>query len=236
MANTCRHGRPSTITCDFCRAESRGNDIRASGRETPPRWRVPKPQQIGAPVCRDCKPFVVFSAWGDLYAHLQGHIDAANGGPSIPTFKPDEPDIDDRNRSVGQLKPKITDADKAKLQALLNTAPQPAPTPQVSVPRQPIAPRRPVIVSPVNVVEPAHLITPHVFAPPRAPLTLCRQCIRAQGNAVHVESHAVKSTPMPDRIIKACLMIGGAIALFGITFSVLILFEVPASYYMPWYW
>jgi hypothetical protein len=194
MANTCRHGRPSTITCDFCRAESRGNDIRASGRETPPRWRVPKPQQIGAPVCRDCKPFVVFSAWGDLYAHLQGHIDAANGGPSIPTFKPDEPDMDDRNSSAGQLKPKITDADKAKLQALLDTTRS-----------KPIDPHRSVIVRPIN-------------------------------NDVHAESHTVKSTRMSDRILKASLILGGAIALFGIAFSALIIFKVPSSYYMPWNW
>lgn len=228
MPNTCRHGRPYNVTCDFCKVEG----TRSERTYVPPQWKVPKAQQIQTPVCKDCKPFVVFSTSGDLYAHLQGHIDAVKGGPSAPTFRLDTTFW---SRSSVQPKPKITLVDKVKLQALLDTQSrsQPVPMPSPTPPGQPVKPRQPVIVKPSDEEEPAHLITPHVFAPPSASLTLCRKCMRSQGNYVHIEANPM---PIPDRIIKVCLIIGGAIALIGIAFSVLILFKVPSSYYMPWYW
>lgn len=73
MADTCRHGRPFSVTCDFCRVESRSSE--SIDRPIPPRWRVPRWRdgaKFSAPKCQFC-PYPP-KDWEDVYNHLQQHI------------------------------------------------------------------------------------------------------------------------------------------------------------------
>lgn len=97
MANTCRHGRPYSVTCDFCRVEGSGGRIRDDYANVPPRWRVPKDPQdsrFSSLVCYHCSPPKRFKEWGLLYAHVQSHIDDVKGGASELTYPDPSPPPD----------------------------------------------------------------------------------------------------------------------------------------------